>query len=95
MKSNLKPGITCIVLPGAKPFEAVGTCVKLLRFIGEMQVVNDSAEYNGGRPFAFRFPVWECDGNDFYGFLQPQHLMPIDGDDFSNELLSEKERSHG
>ncbi|WP_312423661.1 hypothetical protein [Kosakonia cowanii] len=36
-------------------------------------------------------PVWSGNGWSLY---PPQYLMPIDGDDFSDELISDKEKSH-
>ncbi|MBZ7829921.1 hypothetical protein [Raoultella planticola] len=103
--AELRAGGMALIIDSATP-EEIGRCVSLVKLIpvhGSFTSPQGRPSNNaGGIPAWFvtgdvkaklgdDSPIWAGKGWSLY---PPQYLIPIDGDDFSNEDEHQKEREH-
>ncbi|HHS9552222.1 TPA: hypothetical protein ACTXCE_003326 [Raoultella planticola] len=103
--SELRAGGMALIIDSATP-EEIGRCISLVKLIP----VRGSFTSPQGRPSnnAGEIPAWLVTGNveaklgkgaplwagKGWALYPPQYLIPIDGDDFSNEDERQKEREN-
>lgn len=103
--AELRAGGLALIIDSATP-EEIGRCVLTVNLIpvhGSFTSPHGRPSNNGGD-----IPAWLVTGNVVaklgkesplwagkgWALYPPQYLMPIDGDDFSNEDEHQKEREH-
>lgn len=104
--AELRAGGMALIIDSATP-EEIGRCVSLIRLIpvnsSFTSPVHERPSNNGGD-----IPAWLVTGNveaklgkgaplwagKGWALYPPQYLIPIDGDDFSNEDERQKELEH-
>ncbi|TCW07095.1 hypothetical protein EDF73_113157 [Raoultella sp. BIGb0138] len=87
--AELRAGGLALVINSTKP-EQVGMVVTLLKLVYPGRFTLNGKEYCAKA----NSPVWLCEKPEAYVTYYPWQLMPIDGDDFSNEDEHQKEREH-
>lgn len=103
--AELHAGCMALIIDSASQ-EEIGRCVSLIKLIpvrGTFTSPQGRISNNAGEIAAWlvtgdvkaclgdNSPTWAGNG---WALYPPQYLMPIDGDDFSNEDQHQKEREH-
>ncbi|HHS7705879.1 hypothetical protein [Klebsiella pneumoniae] len=91
--AELRAGGLAIIIRSRFP-ENVGKTVRLVRFIGEVHQSTGYGIYWEVIALAGLAGTRKSVKPGSAGMAQSKNLMPIDGDDFSNEDESQKEREH-